>query len=56
MVDYWLINLKIYGRENADFSFSFFFKCKTERQNIQLYIPEKEMSRSPISCWGNFIA
>lgn len=25
MVDYWLINLKIYGRENADFSFSFFF-------------------------------
>lgn len=55
----WLIvrllisNLKIYGGQNADFSFK---KYKTKTQNIQFYIPEKEMSRSPISCRGNFIA
>lgn len=36
----WFINLKIYGRQKAEFSLKK-KKSKTERQNIQLYIPVK---------------
>lgn len=38
MDDNWFTNLNTYGGQNNDFSFK---NCKTERQNVQLYIPGK---------------
>ena len=40
MVDYWLINLKIYGRENADFFFFFFLlnvKLRAKTYNVHTW-------------------